>query len=62
MGLFQPLGKEVKSLLVPFMLAVMIALYGYTAPHPPFLIAGAWALIVTMAFAVIRSLARKGSG
>ncbi|OFW13999.1 MAG: hypothetical protein A3F70_13350 [Acidobacteria bacterium RIFCSPLOWO2_12_FULL_67_14] len=58
---FQPLWREVKGLLVPFGLAIVIGLYGLTAPHPPFAIAGAWALIVTVAVAVIRSLAQKGS-
>lgn len=58
---FRPLLKELKNLLVPFGLAVAIGLYGFTAPNPPFMIAGAWALVVTMVVAVFRSLARKGS-
>lgn len=58
---FRPLWKEVKKLLVPFGLAAAIGLYGLTAPAPQFAIAGAWALIVTTAIAVFRSLAQNGS-
>lgn len=53
---FQPLIKELKHLFVPFCLAATVAVYGLAAPNPPFLIAGAWALVATVAIAVFRSL------
>ncbi|MBI2186753.1 MAG: hypothetical protein HYU37_06455 [Acidobacteria bacterium] len=58
---WRPLGTELKRLLVPFALAIAIGLYGYSAPNPPFLIAGTWAVVVTWAVAVIRSLPQKGN-
>jgi hypothetical protein len=57
---FRPLLKELKNLLVPLALAVAIGIYGFAAPNPPFMIAGAWALVVTIALAVFRSLPREG--
>ncbi|OFW00210.1 MAG: hypothetical protein A3I61_08565 [Acidobacteria bacterium RIFCSPLOWO2_02_FULL_68_18] len=57
---FRPLLREVKNLLAAFALAIAIGLYGFTAPNPPFMIAGAWALVVTTALAVFRSLPREG--
>jgi hypothetical protein len=59
MELFQPLIKELKNLFVPFCLAATVAVYGLAAPSPPFLIAGAWALVVTVAIAVFRSLQQE---
>ena len=56
---WQPLIKELKNLVVPFCLAATVAGYGLAAPSPPFLIAGAWALVVTVAIAVFRSLPRE---
>ena len=58
---FRPLWTELKKLVVPFGLAAAIALYGFTASAPPFSLAGAWALVVTLAMAVFRSFARKES-
>lgn len=55
MGMFEPLWKEIKNLLVPFGLAAMLTFYGFVAPSPPFAIAGIWALVVTVAMAVFRS-------
>ncbi len=60
----EPLWKELKNLLVPLCLAAAVAFYGFVAPSPAFLIAGAWALVVTVAMAVLRGLSpertRKG--
>jgi hypothetical protein len=53
---FEPLWHQLKSLLVPLGLAVLLVGYGWLAPSPPFLIAGAWALVVTVAMAVLRNL------
>ncbi len=53
--MFGPLWKQVKGLLLPLGLAAMMTFYGYAAPNPPSFIAGIWALVVTVALAVIRS-------
>lgn len=58
--MFDPLWKELKNLLVPLCLAAMVTFYGFVTPSPPFLIAGVWALVVTVALAVIRSLPKAG--
>ena len=54
-----PLIKELKNLILPFCLAAMVTIYGFVAPNPPFFIAGIWALVVTVALAVLRSLPRE---
>lgn len=56
---FRPLFQELKKLLVPFGLAGAVTLYGFVAPSPPFLIAGTWALVVTVATGVFRSLSQQ---
>ena len=58
--MFGPLLKELKGSLVPLGLAAMMTFYGFTAPSPPIFIAGIWALVVTVALAVFRSLREKG--
>ena len=58
--MFEPLLKELKNLLVPLGLAATVTFYGFVAPNPAFLIAGVWALVVTVAMAVFRSLSKKG--
>ncbi len=55
----EPLWKELKNLLVPLCLAATVAIYGFVAPSPAFFIAGGWALVVTVALAVFRSLPRE---
>lgn len=54
-----PLQKELKNFFVPLCLAAAVTLYGFVAPNPPFFIAGIWALVVTVALAVLRSLPRE---
>lgn len=56
---FKPLWTELKNLLVPFCLAAVVTLYGVLTPSPPFVIAGTWALLVTVVLAVFRSLAQE---
>ena len=58
--MFEPLLEELKGLLVPLGLAAMVTFYGFVAPNPPILIAGIWALVVTVAMAVFRSFRKKG--
>lgn len=57
--MFEPLWKELKNLIVPLCLAAMVTFYGFGAPSPAFFIAGVWALVVTVALAVIRSLHKE---
>lgn len=57
--MFEPLLKEIKNLAVPLGLAATLTFYGFVAPSPPFLIAGIWALVVTVALAVLRSLPKE---
>lgn len=52
---FQPPWKELHNLLLALGLGAAVALYGLAAPSLAFLIAGAWALLVTVAIAVIRT-------
>ena len=58
--MFGPLWKELRGLLVPLGLAAMMTFYGYSAPSPAIFIAGMWALVVTVAMAVFRSLRKDG--
>ncbi len=57
--MFEPLLRELKKSLVPLGLAASIVVYGFLAPSPPFLIAGIWALLVTVALAVFRSIPKE---
>lgn len=61
-AVFGPLLKEFMNVLVPLGLAAMVTFYGFVAPNPPFFIAGVWALVVTVAMAVFRSLRQEKKG